>query len=113
MQPINNTADSSAFQPSPQPVQNAHRPPPASSESEPAPKASPHEVTQAAKQVEKFVQSMSSDLKFTVDESSGVSVVKVVDRATQELIRQIPSEEMLTIAKALDRLQGLLVRQQA
>lgn len=56
---------------------------------------------------------MSSDLKFTVDESSGVSVVKVVDRATQELIRQIPSEEMLTIAKALDRLQGLLVRQQA
>ena len=32
---------------------------------------------------------------------------------TNEVIRQIPSEEMLEIAKALDRLQGLLVKQKA
>ena len=40
-------------------------------------------------------------------------MVKVVDQSTKEVIRQIPSEEMLAIAKALDSLKGLLVRQTA
>lgn len=75
--------------------------------------ASADEVTEATQRVEKFVQAMSSDLQFTVDDSSGAFVIRIVDRATQEVIRQMPSEEMLAIAKALDRLQGLLVRQQA
>lgn len=74
---------------------------------------SPADVAQAARSVEKFVQQMSSDLQFSVDESSGSNVVRVVDRATKEVIRQIPSEEMLAIARALDRLQGLLIRQKA
>lgn len=70
-------------------------------------------VEKAAKLVEKFVQPISSDLQFSVDEASGTPVVRVIDRNTRELIRQIPSEEMLAIAQALDRLQGLLVRQKA
>jgi flagellar protein FlaG len=71
------------------------------------------DVTQAAQRVEKFVQTLSSDLQFSVDEASGSNVVRVVDRSTQEVIRQIPSEEMLAIARALDRIQGLLIRQKA
>jgi len=71
------------------------------------------DVAEAAARVEKFVDSFASQLQFSVDESSGTRVVTVIDRTTSEVIRQIPSEEMLQIAKALDRLQGLLVRQQA
>lgn len=71
------------------------------------------QLEQAARRIEKFVQPISSDLQFLVDESSGSSVVRVIDRNTQEVIRQMPSEEMLAIASSLDRLQGLLVRQRA
>ena len=101
------------------PLQHASKaPPPTQPEAEktaefPVRAASSDEVTQATQRVEKFVQTMSSDLQFTVDDSSGAFVIRIVDRATQEVIRQMPSEEMLAIAKALDRLQGLLVRQQA
>ena len=40
-------------------------------------------------------------------------IVKVMDNATKEVIRQIPSVEMLAIAKALDKIQGLLIKQKA
>jgi flagellar protein FlaG len=37
--------------------------------------------------------------------------VQVSDKTTQELVRQIPSEEVLNIARTLEVLQGLLIRQ--
>lgn len=71
------------------------------------------EVESAVKKVQNFVSAKAADIQFSIDEDIGVTVVKVIDRGTKEVIRQIPSEEMLEIAKALDKLQGLLVKQQA
>lgn len=71
------------------------------------------DLEQAVKKVNEFVQSRASDVQFSLDEETGIRVVKVVDRSTKEVIRQIPSEEMLHIAQALDKLQGLLIRQKA
>lgn len=71
------------------------------------------QVKTAVEHINKFVQTMSSDLKFTVDEETGIQVVKVVDTKTKEVIRQIPSEETLAIAQVLDRLQGLILHQKA
>ena len=56
---------------------------------------------------------MANNLQFTVDEDTGIDVVKVVDTDTKEVIRQFPSEEILAIAKAIDQLQGLLVKDKA
>ena len=67
----------------------------------------------STKKVQEFVNSVVSDIEFSIDEDSGQTVVKVIDRGTKEVIRQIPSEEMLELAKALDKLQGLLLRQEA
>ena len=67
----------------------------------------------AVKAVQDFVKPMSGNLEFSLDDETGQTVIKVIDSSTKELIRQIPSEEMLEIARALDRLQGLLVRQKA
>ena len=67
----------------------------------------------AVKAVQEFTRPMAGNLEFSLDEETGKTIVKVVDSTTKELIRQIPSEEMLDIARALDRLQGLLVRQKA
>jgi|ERR1043166_2643603 flagellar protein FlaG len=58
----------------------------------------------------KAMESLSRNLEFSIDDTTGRNVVKVVDASTNQLIRQIPSEEMLTIIKALDQVQGLLIK---
>lgn len=70
-------------------------------------------VQEAVKKTAEFVQALNSNLQFSVDDATGVTVVKVVDQTTHELIRQIPNEEMLEIARALDRITGLLVKSKA
>ncbi len=69
------------------------------------------ELDEAVDSVSRFVN--NDNLEFTIDEESGRRLIRLVDRQTQEVLRQIPSEEMLQIAKALDKLQGLLVHQKA
>ena len=56
---------------------------------------------------------LGHSLRFNIDDETGKTIVKVMDSQTQEVIKQIPTEEMLAIAKALDKLQGLLVKQKA
>jgi len=70
-------------------------------------------LEQAVTAVQKFTQPLASNLQFSIDEETGIKMVKVIDTATKEVIRQIPSEEMMEIAKALDRLQGILIQQKA
>lgn len=71
------------------------------------------EVEQAVKAVAEFVKPINSSIEFNLDEESGRTIVKVIDIETKDVIRQFPSEEMLSIAKALDTMKGLLLRQQA
>lgn len=80
-----------------------------------APRAAPSadQLNQAVKQIQDVIKQTAQSLQFSIDEDVGVSVVKVIDTESKKVIRQIPSEEVLEIAKALDKLQGLLVKQQA
>ena len=71
------------------------------------------QLDQAVKAVSDFVKLSNKSLLFSVDDATGRSVVKVVDAETKEVVTQIPSEEMMAIAKALDSLKGLLVHQKA
>lgn len=71
------------------------------------------EVTEAVGTINKTMKALSNSLEFSIDADSKRAVVKVIDPDTKEVIRQMPSAEALEIAKALDRLQGLLIRQQA
>lgn len=72
-----------------------------------------NQVKDAVKNLNDAMKAMSQNLEFTVDSDSERTVVKVLDKQTNEVVRQIPSPEALEIAKAVDRLQGLLIRQQA
>ncbi len=56
----------------------------------------------AISQLADYVQSLQRDLHFDVDESSGRMVIRVVDRRTQELVRQIPEEVVLDLAQKLN-----------
>lgn len=60
------------------------------------------------------LQSRFSDLKFTVAEGTDVNVVRIEDSETGELIRQVPSEAMVAIARALDQAQrGMMLEEKA
>lgn len=74
-------------------------------------RASRQQLVEAADAVNDFIKITNNSLQFSVDSDTGVSFIKVIDTSTNEVIRQIPSEEMLAIAKALDSLKGLLVHQ--
>jgi flagellar protein FlaG len=86
---------------------------PAVAETQAAAPADPTAVKDAVKAANEAVRAIKSELSFSVDEDTGKTVVRVVEKQTGTLIRQIPSQEMLEIAQALDRLQGLLVRNSA
>lgn len=58
----------------------------------------------AAKQVADYLQKSSSDLEFGVDKDTGQYYFKVINPETHETIRQVPTEEMLAMAKRLREL---------
>ena len=87
---------------------------PAQSSAKAPPTTGSDEVRKAAQQVNAALKATaSSDLQFSVEGDNKDVVVRVVDSQTKELIRQIPSEEMVAISKAMDNLSGLLVQQKA
>lgn len=63
--------------------------------------------------MQKAIQPMANNLQISIDKDTGTTVVKVVDTSTKEVIRQIPTEEALSIAKSLDKLDGMLFKQKA
>ncbi|MCX7175491.1 MAG: flagellar protein FlaG [Proteobacteria bacterium] len=67
----------------------------------------------ATDKINQTMQGLGNNLEFTVDTETSMNIVKVVDKATNKTIRQFPSAEALAIAKTLDKLQGLLIREKA
>lgn len=70
-------------------------------------------VKSAVKEIEKFLASNRRNLEFSTDEESGKIVVKVIASETGELVRQIPSEEVLKIANSLSDVNSLLFNAKA
>jgi flagellar protein FlaG len=58
-------------------------------------------VEKAVTEINEYVQSVHRDLQFFVDEDSGVTVVRVRDKETGDLIRQIPEDIFLNLAQKL------------
>lgn len=76
-------------------------------------KAPEFNVRDAVTRLSEFVSQTSSEINFSIDEESGINIVKVTDSKTNEVIRQFPSEEVIAIAHALDKLQGLFIKDKA
>jgi len=64
-------------------------------------KVTKEDLEKAVSHLKEYVQNMKRDMDFSVDDMTGRFVVKVYDSETRELIRQIPSEEMLAISRHL------------
>ena len=59
-------------------------------------------IAQATQNITDFVQSISRSLQISVDGDLGTTVIRVVDTETDELVRQIPSEEILQVARFIE-----------
>jgi len=71
------------------------------------------ELQRAVDAINKLLKPIASNIEFSIDQGSGRTLVKVVDTETNTVIRQTPSKEVLAIARELDKLQGLLIREKA
>lgn len=106
---------------------NINQAEPARRVSEDAPKTAPvlkaetkqpssEQVKGAAENISRAMKQVNQNLEFefTMDTDTNKTIVKVVDRQTGELVRQMPSEETVAIARSIDRFQrSLLLNQKA
>jgi flagellar protein FlaG len=66
-----------------------------------AAEAKSEELGTALRDINLHMQSIHRNLNFSIDEGSERTVIKVIDAETDETIRQIPSEEVLVLARRL------------
>jgi len=75
--------------------------------------ASQQEVAKAVADINDHLGQLRRDLQFSIDDTSGTTVVKVVDAETDEVIRQIPAEDVLELRKRLEEAEGVIFRGEA
>ena len=70
---------------------------------------SPQQLEKVAQQLQEFVGEMNRGLEFSVDTDSGRDVIKVIDKSSGDLVKQYPSEEVLSLVAKLSDMVGGLV----
>lgn len=74
-------------------------------------------LDEALRDLTGYVQNVQRNLQFNVDDDSGQTIIRVVDTETEEVIRQIPSEEVVALARHLKSMsegeQGLFLQEKA
>jgi flagellar protein FlaG len=81
----------------------------------PTPVSTParEDVEQAAIRIKEVLRGTTSRLEIEIDHDLHKAVIKVFSVESGEIIRQIPSQELLDLAKHLDEVKGLLVHERA
>lgn len=72
------------------------------------------DLSEAVSKIQDYVQNLHRELHFTVDENSGRTIITVINAETDEIIRQIPPEEILALSRHLEEMtEGVLLSVQA
>jgi flagellar protein FlaG len=71
------------------------------------------QVHEAVNQANTSLQKVASSLQFEIDPDTKQTIIRLVDTSDNKVLRQVPSPEVLAIAKAIDKMQGLLIKQVA
>jgi flagellar protein FlaG len=66
-------------------------------------------VDAAIKAATDAAQRNATSVEFAKDMSTGRMVVRVVDTETQQVLRQMPSEEMIALGQAIDGTRGTMI----
>ena len=81
---------------------------PAPQAPQPAPELPKIDISRAIHNINTFLQENARGLRFQVDKDSGRTVITVINPVNGEVVRQIPPQEVLNIAREL-RLSGALL----
>lgn len=81
--------------------QTSGNPVPASGGNLPPPKVDAFDVAKAVERLNELAMEKARDLHFRVDEASGRTVITVINTATNEVVRQIPADEILNMARSM------------
>jgi flagellar protein FlaG len=73
---------------------------------------SAEDLARISAELQQKADMVALQIRFAVDQSNGKTVIRVTDGQTNKLIRQIPSEEALQIAKSIDEFQRHLLLDQ-
>lgn len=60
------------------------------------------DLEKAVSRLNEHAQATQRDLQFSMDEETGKTVITVLDRKTSEVIRQLPNDVTLNLAKQLN-----------
>lgn len=71
------------------------------------------EAKRAVEAANQSLRAVAPSLEFEIDPDTRVVVVRLVDTTDRKVLRQVPAAELLEIARALDRMQTLLLRSRA
>jgi flagellar protein FlaG len=77
------------------------------------PQQSAESVRQVLAAINRAAKSLNNSVQLSLDTQSGKAIVRVVDTETGQLVRQIPTEEVLELRRALDHIAGLLIHRTA
>lgn len=77
--------------------------------SEPVVEATAAQIETAVRKVNDALEIRSIGVQFEIDQDTNKVIVKVVDRNSGEVIRQIPNEEVVRISKVMGEMPGLLI----
>lgn len=70
-------------------------------------------VQEAVDDINKVLHYLNERLEFSVHEETNRIIVRVLDRETEEVLREIPPEQILDLVAKLQELVGLLVDKRA
>jgi len=73
----------------------------------------PGSVSRAIATINRALEAHSRGIEFSMDPDTHQTVVRIRDLQTKEVIRQIPSEDALAIARTIEKVQGVILRQKA
>jgi flagellar protein FlaG len=73
----------------------------------------PVDISKAVEQIQGYLKDSGKNLSVTFDDSADRYVTRVVSSDTGEVVRVIPSEEVLEVARAINEQLGGLVNQRA
>lgn len=66
-------------------------------------------LQQGIENLNKNIRVFNSKVSFSIDKNTGRTIIRVSDRETNEVIREIPPEDFLKIASKLSELMGILI----
>ena len=74
---------------------------------------SERDMTAAVERLNELAQVIRRELHFSVDKATGRTVIKIIDAESKEMIRQIPSEEVVALIAHLQEFGSGLLKEQA